>query len=956
MRRLTAATTVALVASASPLLVPAVGAVGEAMGSGLSSQTAGASCWGIKAAFPSSADGLYWLQTPHVGLRVPEQFYCDMSTDGGGWVLVGRGREGWTFSTNGQGSPSAVRNTPSGTAAFSPASLPSSTIDGLLNGAAVKDLADGIRVRRARNTSGTTWQELRMWPSDTRNWSWAFGGGIILDSISIDGTTYQGGQTRDTSDDWGGQAVNDLEGQNNNRRLWTYEDSSKSYKAGWAYGRTISGSDSSSSYLWEYGSENKATPFAQVFVRPRIANDAVAYAPIPTGGFTPEVGPSALKNRSEATSWGVSGLDHTNESTIEPWNTPVLKVLPIDDRVFVAGRFTSVVNGPTGATHSQPFLAAFDRVTGNWIDTFRPTLNGRVWDLGVTAAGKLVIGGDFTSVNGDPSTGALAMLDPATGQLDPTWRVHLTRSGTTERAIVTAFDIANDGNIYVTGRFNRVKGGSWNTLTRSSAVKVSATTANPVSAWAPSFPAAARDIEISQDNTRAYVVGYFASISGNTSLANYAWIDTITGAAIPGVKAWLPSTTKSKYQLTVADLGDKVVQGGSEHNLQMYTAGDRTPVQTHIMRNGGDLQASTVLNGKLYASCHCWDWDFQGANDYSAPAGYSKVEPINTIGQFSTADLNMEPSFYADGLDSASGEGVWSLAGDSAGCLWFGGDINRRSFSGNASDDWLGNFGRFCPDDSQAPTTPASLSTAVAGGNVTLTWGSSTDDNPVGMSYLVYRNDRVVAKVFGSTSYTEALATGASRYTVRAMDARGNLSASPAPATVTPPSLVVANLVVAGQPWHYSDSGTDLGTAWREVVFSDSAWAMGNTEMGWGDGAEATVVGPTKPVTTYFRTTFDLASTSNIASMALGLVADDSAVVYVNGIEAVRYNLPSGAISASTLASGYIWGAAESAWQSYTLPASLLTTGTNVVAVEVHQAGTNNGDASFNLRLDAVGA
>ena len=224
------------------------------------------------------------------------------------------------------------------------------------------------------------------------------------------------------------------------------------------------------------------------------------------------------------------------------------------------------------------------------------------------------------------------------------------------------------------------------------------------------------------------------------------------------------------------------------------------------------------------------------------------------------------------------------------------------------------------------------------------------------MSYLIYRNDRVVAKVYGSTSYTEALATGASRYTVRAMDARGNLSGSPAPATVTPPSLVAANLVVAGQPWRYSDGGTDLGTTWRDLGFDDSAWATANTEMGWGDGGEATVVGPAKPVTTYFRTTFDLASTSNIASMALGLVADDSAVVYVNGIEAVRYNLPSGAISAFTLASGYIWGAAESAWQSYTLPASLLTAGKNVIAVEVHQAGTNNGDSSFNLRLDAVGA
>ena len=154
---------------------------------GLSAPTAGTSCWSIKQSYPSSADGIYWLWTPK--LVAPQQFYCDMTTDGGGWVLIGRGREGWSFPYWGQGSPSTVRNTVNGAAAFEPATLPTPTVNGLLNGGRMDALADGIRLRRATNAAGTSWQEVREIVAATGTWTWGFGGGIPLSSMSVDGVS-----------------------------------------------------------------------------------------------------------------------------------------------------------------------------------------------------------------------------------------------------------------------------------------------------------------------------------------------------------------------------------------------------------------------------------------------------------------------------------------------------------------------------------------------------------------------------------------------------------------------------------------------------------------------------------------------------------------------------------------------------------------------------------------------
>jgi len=156
--------------------------------------------------------------------------------------------------------------------------------------------------------------------------------------------------------------------------------------------------------------------------------------------------------------------------------------------------------------------------------------------------------------------------------------------------------------------------------------------------------------------------------------------------------------------------------------------------------------------------------------------------------------------------------------------------------------------------------------------------------------------------------------------------------------------------------WKYLDNGSNQGTNWRQPAFNDSSWSTGQAELGYGDNDEPTRVnyGPNannKYPTTYFRRSFYVTNATSFSSLQLGMIRDDGAVIYLNGIEVWRTNMPAGTIAYNTYATTSIEEPNERIWHTASIPLNTLVNGQNVLAVELHQATANNADISFELEL-----
>jgi hypothetical protein len=168
-----------------------------------------------------------------------------------------------------------------------------------------------------------------------------------------------------------------------------------------------------------------------------------------------------------------------------------------------------------------------------------------------------------------------------------------------------------------------------------------------------------------------------------------------------------------------------------------------------------------------------------------------------------------------------------------------------------------------------------------------------------------------------------------------------------------------STLIGRGDAWRYLESWWDPAIDWMSLNYDDGYWNTGNTELGYGDGDESTVIGfggdsLNKMITAWFRKKFIIEDTTVFTRYTLNLQRDDGARVFLNGMEVIRDNLDRWWTGGYSPALKDMEGIDETCFTTWQLNPALFKKGENVIAVEIHQVSSTSPDLSFNMNLMAT--
>jgi uncharacterized delta-60 repeat protein len=323
-----------------------------------------------------------------------------------------------------------------------------------------------------------------------------------------------------------------------------------------------------------------------------------------------------------------------------------------DGKILIGGDFTSLSpNGGAAVTRNRIARLNPD---GTLDAAFNPNANNTVRSIAVQTDGKILVGGDFNGVNsiGGQTRNRIARLDATTGLADP--------FDPNASSTVFAIALQTDGKILVGGFFNNVGGQMRNRIARLDATTGMADSFDPNPNGPEIFAI------VVQPNGKILAGGFFISI-GAQMRRNIARLDPVTGLA----DSFNPDASDEVRCLAVQADG-KVLAGGfftlvggqSRNSIARLDAITGAPDSFNPNANNGVFALAVQADGKILVG-----------GDFFGVGGQSR----HSIGRLDPA------TGLADSFDPNSGNTVNAIAVQADGKVLVGGGFTMLSPNGGAS-------------------------------------------------------------------------------------------------------------------------------------------------------------------------------------------------------------------------------------------------------------------------------
>ncbi|HEY0486381.1 MAG TPA: delta-60 repeat domain-containing protein [Mycobacteriales bacterium] len=362
--------------------------------------------------------------------------------------------------------------------------------------------------------------------------------------------------------------------------------------------------------------------------------------------------------------------------------------------MYAGGLFAAVQNSGRTTTYTRSDMFSFNAATGA-VQAFAPVFNGRVWAIVPAPDNTLIVGGEFTTVNGVARRG-LAKINPTTGALVPGFvPAGMTSGGVFDAQLV-------NGRLIVSGSFGRrllalnpATGADTRYITQVITGTTGGTNAGPTRVYR---------FAVNPAGTQLVGIGNFTSVGGvarrqtfrldlGTTATVSTWYDVNFDkqCASAGFPAYLrdvdfsPDGSTFGYAATgyisqTGDLGRTVCDAAA-----LYSAASTSPTSRPLWINytGGDTLHSIAITGAtVYVGGHQRWLDNPYGNNNAGPGAVSRPG-IGAISASTGKAISWNPG-------KERGVGAKALYAVSGKGLWVGSDT--RLFAGRVHDSIA-----FCP-------------------------------------------------------------------------------------------------------------------------------------------------------------------------------------------------------------------------------------------------------------------